>query len=101
MRNTLIGLLSATAALALVASTAQAADMPSRYALLLSTMRCRSFTWTGSNAGVNAGYGWSTGTSRYYDPAFGYVGSNSNGGFVGGAGRLQLSDGHVCDRRRS
>jgi len=85
MRNTFIGLLSATAALALVASTAQAADMPSRYAPAPVYDAMPVFTWTGFYAGVNAGYGWSTGTSRYYDPAFGYVGSNSNGGFVGGA----------------
>ena len=84
MRNTLIGLLSATAALALVASTAQAADMPSRYAPPPVYDAMPVFTWTGFYAGLNAGYGWSTGTSRYYDPAFGYTGGSSNGGFVGG-----------------
>jgi outer membrane immunogenic protein len=84
MRNIIVGLLSGTTALALVASTAQAADMPSRYAPAPAYDAMPAFTWTGFYAGVNAGYGWSTGTSRYYDPAFGYVGSSSNGGFVGG-----------------
>ncbi|WP_210496992.1 outer membrane protein [Microvirga antarctica] len=84
MRNLLIGLLTGTAALALAASAGHAADMPSRYAPAPVYDAMPAFTWTGFYAGVNAGYGWSTGTSRYYDPAFGYVGGNSNGGFVGG-----------------
>ncbi|MBF9234987.1 outer membrane protein [Microvirga alba] len=84
MRISLLGLLAGTAALAVAASTAQAADLPSRRSPAPIYNAMPAFTWTGFYVGANAGYGWSTGTSRYYDPAFGYVGSNSNGGFVGG-----------------
>lgn len=83
MRTSLLGLLTGTAALALVASAAQAADLPGRYAPAPVYDAMPAFTWTGFYVGANAGYGWSTGTSRYYDPAFGYAGGSS-GGFVGG-----------------
>jgi outer membrane immunogenic protein len=85
MRTSLFGLLAGTAAIALVATTAQAADLPSRYSPAPAYNPMPVFTWTGFYAGLNVGYGWSTGTSRYYDPAFGYVGSSKKGGFVGGA----------------
>ncbi|MBZ6076176.1 outer membrane protein [Microvirga puerhi] len=84
MRTSLLGLFAGTAALALAAATAQAADLPSRYSPAPVYSAVPAFTWTGFYAGANIGYGWSTGTSRYYDPAFGYVGSGKSGGFVGG-----------------
>ncbi|MGO4572909.1 outer membrane protein [Microvirga sp. 2TAF3] len=84
MRTSLLGLLTGTATLALVASAAQAADLPSRYSPAPVYNAMPAFTWTGFYVGANAGYGWSTGTSRYYDPAFGYIGSGKSGGFVGG-----------------
>ncbi|MCB8820498.1 outer membrane protein [Microvirga rosea] len=85
MRTSLLGFLTGTAVLALVASQAQAADLPSRYSPAPAYGAMPAFTWTGFYAGVNIGYGWSTGTSRYYDPAFGYAGGGKSGGFVGGA----------------
>ena len=85
MRNKLLGMLAGTAALAIACATAQAADLPSRYSPAPSYGAMPTFTWTGFYAGANIGYGWSSGTSRYYDPAFGYVGSSKSGGFVGGA----------------
>jgi outer membrane immunogenic protein len=85
MRTSALGLLAATAALAIAASTVQAADLPSRYSPAPAYNAMPVFTWSGFYAGLNAGYGWSTGTSRYYDPAFGTVNGRSKGGFVGGA----------------
>jgi outer membrane immunogenic protein len=84
MRNSLLGFFAGTAALAIVATTAHAADLPSRYSQAPIYDAMPVFTWTGFYAGANVGYGWSTGTSRYYDPAFGYIGSGKTGGFVGG-----------------
>ncbi len=84
MRTSSLALLAAGAAIAFAASTAQAADLPSRYAPAPAYNALPTFTWSGFYAGVNAGYGWSTGTSRYYDPAFGVPG-RGKGGFVGGA----------------
>ncbi|MGO4387381.1 outer membrane protein [Microvirga sp. 2YAF29] len=85
MRTSAFGLLAATAALAIAASTAHAADLPSRYSPAPAYNAMPIFTWSGFYAGVNAGYGWSSGTSRYYDPAFGVAGGSSKGGFIGGA----------------
>lgn len=85
MRTPALGLLAGTAALVLAVSTAQAADLPSRYSPAPAYNPVPVFTWSGFYVGLNAGYGWNTGTSRYYDPAFGYVGSSKTGGFVGGA----------------
>ena len=82
MRTSSLGLLAGTAALVIAASTAHASDLPSRRAPIYSAVPY--FTWTGFYAGVNAGFGWSTGTSRYYDPAFGRIGGGSKNGFVGG-----------------
>jgi len=85
MRNSALGLLAATAALALAASTAHAADLPSRYSPAPAYNAMPVFTWTGFYGGLNAGYGWNVGSSRYYDPAFGTVSGKRSGGFVGGA----------------
>jgi outer membrane immunogenic protein len=84
MRISALSLLAGTAALAIAATAAQAADLPSRYAPAPAYNAMPIFTWSGFYAGVNAGYGWSTGTSRYYDPAFGVAGGRRKGGFIGG-----------------
>jgi outer membrane immunogenic protein len=83
MRISTLGLLAGTAALVIAASTANAADLPSRRGPAPIYNSLPVFTWSGLYAGANAGFGWSTGTSRYYDPAFGRVGGSKNG-FVGG-----------------
>jgi len=85
MRTSLLGLVTGTAALALAMTASQAADLPSRYSPAPAYNPMPVFTWTGFYVGANVGYGWNTGASRYYDPAFGFVGGNRKGGFVGGA----------------
>ena len=85
MRTTALGLLAASAAIAIAASTAHAADLPGRYAPAPAYNAMPLFTWTGFYAGLNAGYGWNVGDSRFYDPAFGTVRGRRGGGFVGGA----------------
>ena len=85
MRTTALGLLAASAAIAIAASTAHAADLPGRYAPAPAYNAMPVFTWTGFYAGLNAGYGWNVGDSRFYDPAFGTVRGRRGGGFVGGA----------------
>ncbi len=85
MRTIRLGLLAGIAAFTLVTTSAQAADLPSRYSPAPVYEAMPTFTWTGFYVGANLGYGWNTGTSRYYDPAFGYIGSSKTGGFVGGA----------------
>ena len=83
----LIGLLTGTAALALVAVHAQAADMPSRYAPAPVYDAMPGFRLDRLLCGRECRIRLEHGNDRYYDPAFGYVGSNSNGGFVGGGDR--------------
>jgi outer membrane immunogenic protein len=85
MRNSRLGLLAGTIAAAVMTMAAQAADLPARYSPAPAYGAMPVFTWTGFYVGANVGYGWSTGTSRYYDPAFGFVGSSKKGGFTGGA----------------
>jgi outer membrane immunogenic protein len=83
MRISAVALLAGTAALAIAASTAHAADLPSRYSPAPTYNALPVFTWSGFYAGLNAGLGWSVGTSRHYDPAFGRV-NGGKSGFVGG-----------------
>ncbi|WP_262296090.1 outer membrane protein [Microvirga sesbaniae] len=85
MRTSALGLLAATAALAVAASAAHAADLPGRYSPAPAYNALPVFTWTGFYAGLNAGYGWNAGDSRFYDPAFGTIKGRRSGGFVGGA----------------
>jgi outer membrane immunogenic protein len=83
MRISLAALVVATSALT-GAISVQAADLPYRGAPAPVYNPVPTFTWSGFYVGLNGGYGWSAGSSRHYDPAFGYAGSGNNGGFVGG-----------------
>jgi len=84
MRISAFGLLAAAAALAIAASSAQAADLPSRYSPAPAYNALPTFTWTGFYAGANIGYGRSTGSNQVFDPAFNVTGGGRKGGFVGG-----------------
>lgn len=84
MRISAFTLLAGTAALAIAASGAQAADLPSRYSPAPAYNAIPTFTWSGFYAGANLGYGRSTGASQYYDPAFNVTGGGRKSGFVGG-----------------
>jgi outer membrane immunogenic protein len=93
MRTSALGLLAATAALAIAASTAHAADLPGRYSPAPAYNALPVFTWTGFYAGVNAGWGWRDDdqeTVVLTGPGIpaGLVGTlqfdDDNGGFTGG-----------------
>ncbi len=78
-------LLSSVALLSLTAG-AMAADLPSRRAAPAPIIAAVPvFTWTGFYVGVNAGYGWNTNNDNVFVPGVGFVSSNDDGGFVGGA----------------
>src|SRR3954471_12727515 len=84
MRTSAFGLLAAAAALAIAASGAQAADLPSRYSPAPAYNAMPTFTWSGFYVGANLGYGRSTGHNQYFDPAFNVTGGSRKGGFLGG-----------------
>jgi outer membrane immunogenic protein len=68
----------------LTAASAQAADLPRRAAPPPPLPIPPAFTWTGFYVGVNAGYGFASGSS-FTDPTYGTVTrSGDRGGFVGG-----------------
>jgi outer membrane immunogenic protein len=85
MRTTIIAL-ATTSTLALgLATTAFAADMPARMpAKAPPVLYTAPFSWTGFYAGVNAGWGWTSGsgTIALGGPAGPYSGSGN--GFLGG-----------------
>jgi len=77
-------ILLASVALFGFAGAASAADLPVRAAPPAPIIAAVPvFTWTGFYVGVNAGYGWVS-DDRVFDPVFGYVGGDDEGGFVGG-----------------
>ncbi|MGY2052569.1 outer membrane protein [Methylobacterium sp. JK268] len=70
---------------ACLGSAALAADLPRRAAPPPALPVPPVFTWTGFYAGVNAGYGFGTGSRSFTDPTFGAITTgNGRGGFVGG-----------------
>ena len=77
-------LLSSVALLGIAgfAAGATAADLPSRQPVMAAIP---IFTWTGFYVGVNAGFGFNTNDEDVFVPGIGFVGSNNDGGFVGGA----------------
>jgi outer membrane immunogenic protein len=78
-------ILLASVALFGFAGAASAADLPARAAPPVAPIIAAApiFTWTGFYVGVNAGYGF-VNDDRIFDPVFGYVGDDNEGGFVGG-----------------
>jgi len=73
-------------ALALLAGTASAADMATRYPVKAMPMPVQVFSWTGFYVGANAGWGWADNSLSYTTPGWGtfdYNVGNANG-FVGG-----------------
>jgi outer membrane immunogenic protein len=90
MRKSFLGFPASTAAMALMASAATAADLPARAAPVIAAVP--AFIWTGFYVGVNAGYGWQ--------------GSNDNsifvpaGTFVTAPAQAQLQVQHLLTSRQ-
>ena len=95
MKKRVLHLLAGTAALALAASAASAADLPVRTAPPAPYVAAAPiFTWTGFYAGVNAGWGWRDSDREpvFLTPGVGTPGlagtllfsNNNDGGFTGG-----------------
>lgn len=78
MRRTALGL----GALAVLSSTALAADLPPRQRMVPKAPAYVAYNWTGFYVGGHLGYGWSriTGT----DPTDGSISSGTLRGFLGG-----------------
>jgi outer membrane immunogenic protein len=93
MRTYLVSLLAGTAAVALLASAASAADLPARAAPPAPVFAAPPvFTWTGFYAGVNAGWGWRDDDEESVVingaapvPGTLFFDNNDDGAFVGGA----------------
>jgi len=78
-------LLGATA-LALLAGSASAADLATRYPVKAAPIPVQVFSWTGFYIGGNVGWGWADNSYDYTPfglPTFSY-GLGSSNGFVGG-----------------
>jgi outer membrane immunogenic protein len=95
MRKYVLGLLGGTAAIALAASAASAADLPARAAPPAPVFSAVPvFTWTGFYIGANAGWGWRDDDEEtvILTPGAGTPGlagtlffpDNGDGGFTGG-----------------
>jgi len=89
MKKGLLSLLAGTAALALTAAAAQAADLPARSAPVAPIAAVPVFTWTGFYVGGQVGYQFNDNDNHHghYDPAlYGYgFGDDDSDGFVAGA----------------
>ncbi|WP_029876682.1 outer membrane protein [Xanthobacter sp. 126] len=78
-------LLGATA-LVLLAGTASAADLATRYPVKAAPIPVQVFSWTGFYIGGNVGWGWADNTYDYTpfaSPTYSYSPGTSNG-FIGG-----------------
>ncbi len=94
MKTRVLSLLASAAALALVTSSASAADLPAQTAPPPPIISVPLFTWTGFYVGVNAGWGWRNGDNEtvFLSPGAGTPGlagtlnfpGGDDGGFTGG-----------------
>jgi outer membrane immunogenic protein len=94
MKTRVLSLLASAAALAIVTSSASAADLPAQTAPPPPIDSVPLFTWTGFYVGVNAGWGWRNGDNEtvFLSPGAGTPGlagtlnfpGGDDGGFTGG-----------------
>ncbi len=104
--------LAGAVAAGLLSTSAFAADLPNRKTARLPGDLCGPFTWTGFYVGLNAGYGWSSGTDVTVTGggATTLFSGGDEGGFTGGAQAgynfqtgaivFGLEDGHPVRRLR-